>query len=181
MNLGGFESQNLPALLMLCGFGMVLGSLAGGRWADKITPGRMAAAGQALSCASLLLIFFVTGPWACAAAAFLCSFAMFSMSSPQQLLMVKVGAGGGEMIGSACVQVAYNAANAIGALVGQSVLNAGAAYNYPSLAGAPFAAIAAVLLLVFALRFEFAAGRDRDKRASRAVCAAHAEGAAGRS
>ena len=181
MNLGGFSSQDLPALLMLCGFGMVLGSLAGGRWADKITPGRMAAAGQALSCASLLLIFFVTGPWACAAAAFLCSFAMFSMSSPQQLLMVKVGAGGGEMIGSACVQVAYNAANAIGALVGQSVLNAGAAYNYPSLAGAPFAAIAAVLLLVFALRFEFVAGGGGDKRASRAVRAAHAEGAVSRS
>ena len=181
MNLGSFESQNLPALLMLCGFGMVLGSLAGGRWADKITPGRMAAAGQALSCASLLLIFFVTGPWACAAAAFLCSFAMFSMSSPQQLLMVKVGAGGGEMIGSACVQVAYNAANAIGALVGQSVLNAGAAYNYPSLAGAPFAAIAAVLLLVFALRFEFVAGGGGDKRASRAVRAGRAESAVSRS
>ena len=187
MNLGGFSSQDLPALLMLCGFGMVLGSLAGGRWADKITPGRMAAAGQALSCASLLLIFFVTGPWACAAAAFLCSFAMFSMSSPQQLLMVKVGAGGGEMIGSACVQVAYNAANAIGALVGQSVLNAGAAYNYPSLAGAPFAAIAAVLLLVFALRFEFTADGCRDNSAGRAACAVrtesmpgHAEGAVGR-
>ncbi len=181
MNLGGFSSQNLPALLMLCGFGMVLGSLAGGRWADKITPGRMAAAGQALSCVALLLIFFVTGPFACAVAAFLCSFAMFSMSSPQQLLMVKVGAGGGEMIGSACVQVAYNAANAIGALVGQSVLNAGAAYNYPSLAGAPFAATAAVLLLVFALRFEYAAGGDRDKRFSRAVRAGRAESAAGRS
>ena len=154
MNLGGFASEDLPLLLMLCGFGMVLGSLAGGRWADKITPGRMAAAGQALSAATLLLIFFVAGPVACALSAFVCSFAMFSMSSAQQLLMVKVGAGGGEMIGSACVQVAYNAANALGALIGQAVLNAGCTYNYPSLASVPFAVTAACLLLVFALRFE---------------------------
>ena len=154
MSLGGFESSSLPALLMLCGFGMVLGSLAGGRWADRLTPGRMAAAGQALSAVSLLLIFFATGPLACAVAALLCSFAMFSMSSPQQLLMVKVGAGGGEMIGSACVQVAYNAANALGALVGQTVLNTGAPYNFPSLAGVPFAIAASLLLAVFALRFE---------------------------
>lgn len=154
MNEGGFESTQLPMLLMLCGFGMVLGSLSGGRLADKMTPGRMAAAGQALSATALLLIFFVAGPIACALAAFLCSFAMFSMSSPQQLLMVKVGAGGGEMIGSACVQVAYNAANALGALVGQTVLNTGASYNCPSLAGVPFAVAAALLLVVFAVRFE---------------------------
>ena len=154
MQLGGFDSASLPALLMLCGFGMVLGSLAGGRWADRMTPARMAALGQGLSAATLLLIFFMQGPWACGIAAFACSFAMFSMSSPQQLLMVKVGAGGGEMIGSACVQVAYNAANALGACIGQGVLNTGASYNFPSLAGVPFAVAAVVLLLAFALRHE---------------------------
>ena len=119
-----------------------------------MTPARMAALGQGLSAVTLLAIFFVGGPVACAVTAFACSFAMFSMSSSQQLLMVKVGAGGGEMIGSACVQVAYNAANALGAFIGQGVLNAGAAYNFPSLAGVPFAVVSVALLLVFALRHE---------------------------
>lgn len=154
MNLGGFASASLPALLMVCGFGMVLGSLVGGNLSDKTSPARMAALGQGLSAAMLLLIFFVSGAVSCVVAAFLCSFAMFFMSSPQQLLMVKVGAGGGEMIGSACVQVAYNAANALGAWIGQGVLNTGAAYNFPSLAGVPFAVVASALLVVFALRFE---------------------------
>jgi len=69
---------------------------------------------------------------------FLCAFGMFFVSSPQQLLMVKVGRGGGEMIGSACVQVAFNLGNAFGATIGQAVLNAGASYASPSLAGGPF-------------------------------------------
>lgn len=68
--------------------------------------------------------------------------------------MVKVGSGGGEMIGSACVQIAYNGANALGAIIGQTVLNAGFSYNVSSVAGAPFALVAMALLLVFAWRYE---------------------------
>lgn len=153
-NLGGFASSVLPALLVLAGFGMVLGSLSGGHLADRLTPAQTAAWGQAFTGVALLAIFFASGPYFCGILLFACSFFMFSMSSPQQLLMVKVGAGGGEMIGSACVQVAYNAANAVGAWIGQAVLNSGAAYNFPSLAGVPFALLAAGLLAYFAWRHE---------------------------
>ena len=140
-DIGGFPADALPALLVLAGFGMVAGSLVGGRLTDRTSPGKMAAAGQAIGCAALLLIF-------------LCAFGMFFVSSPQQLLMVKVGRGGGEMIGSACVQVAFNLGNAFGAMIGQTVLNAGASYAWPSLAGVPCSLAAVVLLAVFFTRFE---------------------------
>lgn len=68
--------------------------------------------------------------------------------------MVECGQGGGGMIGSACVQAAFNGGNAIGAMVGQRMLDVGMAYNWPSLAGAPFAALSVALLVGFALRYE---------------------------
>ena len=154
-DIGGFPADALPALLVLAGFGMVAGWLVGGRLTDRTSPGKMAAAGQAIGCAALLLIFLFSGtPATAAALMFLCAFGMFFVSSPQQLLMVKVGRGGGEMIGSACVQVAFNLGNAFGAMIGQTVLNAGASYAWPSLAGVPCSLAAVVLLAVFFPRFE---------------------------
>ena len=154
-DIGGFPADALPALLVLAGFGMVAGSLVGGRLTDRTSPGKMAAAGQAIGCAALLLIFLFSGtPATAAALMFLCAFGMFFVSSPQQLLMVKVGRGGGVMIGSACVQVAFNLGNAFGAMIGQTVLNAGASYAWPSLAGVPCSLAAVVLLAVFFTRFE---------------------------
>lgn len=154
-DIGGFPADALPALLVLAGFGMVAGSLVGGRLTDRTSPGKMAAAGQAIGCAALLLIFLFSGtPATAAALMFLCAFGMFFVSSPQQLLMVKVGRRGGEMIGSACVQVAFNLGNAFGAMIGQTVLNAGASYAWPSLAGVPCSLAAVVLLAVFFTRFE---------------------------
>ena len=154
-DIGGFPADALPALLVLAGFGMVAGSLVGGRLTARTSPGKMAATGQAIGCAALLLIFLFSGtPATAAALMFLCAFGMFFVSSPQQLLMVKVGRGGGEMIGSACVQVAFNLGNAFGAMIGQTVLNAGASYAWPSLAGVPCSLAAVVLLAVFFTRFE---------------------------
>ena len=154
-DIGGFPADALPALLVLAGFGMVAGSLVGVRLTARTSPGKMAAAGQAIGCAALLLIFLFSGtPATAAALMFLCAFGMFFVSSPQQLLMVKVGRGGGEMIGSACVQVAFNLGNAFGAMIGQTVLNAGASYAWPSLAGVPCSLAAVVLLAVFFTRFE---------------------------
>ncbi len=154
-SIGGFPAADLPLLLVLAGFGMVAGSLVGGRFTDRTTPGKMSACGQAISCGALLLIFlFAGGPGSAAALMFLCSFGLFFVSSPQQILMVEVGKGGGEMIGSACVQIAFNLGNAFGAMAGQAVLNTGASYAWPSLAGVPFSIVAVGLLVIFFMRFE---------------------------
>lgn len=154
-DVGGWSAAALPALLVLAGFGMIVGSQLGGRCGDRLSPGRAAAIGQGISCVSMLLIFAISGsPLTSAALMFLCCVGLFFPSSPQQLAMVEVGVGGGEMIAGACVQVAFNGGNAIGAQIGQAVLNTGAAYNAPALAGAPIAACAVALLALYARRFE---------------------------
>ena len=154
-HMGGFAEAAVPMLLVLAGAGMVVGSTLGGRTADLKSPGIAAAAGQTLGAVALLLIFLIgRGPVLCAALMFLVSVGLFFVSSPQQILMVEVGQGGGELLGGACVQMAFNGGNAIGAQVGQMVLNTGAAYNWIGLAGVPFSIVAVVLLIVFARRFE---------------------------
>lgn len=155
VSIGGFSDAVVPALLVLAGAGMVVGSVCGGRVADARTPGASAAVGQVVGAAALLLIALVgRGSVACAALMFCCALGLFFVSSPQQVLMVEVGQGGGELLAGACVQIAFNAGNAIGAQVGQLVLNAGAAYNWIGLAGVPFSVAAVALLVLFARRCE---------------------------
>ena len=153
--VGGWSAAALPALLVLAGLGMIVGSQLGGRAGDRLTPGWASAIGQGIACVAMLLIYAFSGSQVTSAALMvLCCCGLFFPSSPQQLAMVEVGQGGGEMIGSACVQVAFNGGNAVGAQIGQAVLNSGAAYNVPALAGAPITAGAVALLALYALRFE---------------------------
>lgn len=153
--VGGWSAATLPALLVLAGLGMIVGSQLGGRAGDRLTPGWASAIGQGIACVAMLLIYAFSGSQVTSAVLMvLCCCGLFFPSSAQQLAMVEVGQGGGEMIGSACVQVAFNGGNAAGAQIGQAVLNSGAAYNVPALAGAPITAGAVALLALYALCFE---------------------------
>ena len=153
--VGGWSAATLPALRVLPGLGMIVGSQLGGRAGDRLTPGWASAIGQGIACVAMLLIYAFSGSQVTSAVLMvLCCCGLFFPSSAQQLAMVEVGQGGGEMIGSACVQVAFNGGNAVGAQIGQAVLNSGAAYNVPALAGAPITAGAVALLALYALRFE---------------------------
>lgn len=153
--VGGWSAATLPALLVLAGLGMIVGSQLGERAGDRLTPGWASAIGQGIACVAMLLIYAFSGSQVTSAVLMvLCCCGLFFPSSAQQLAMVEVGQGGGEMIGSACVQVAFNGGNAVGAQIGQAVLNSGAAYNVPALAGAPITAGAVALLALYTLRFE---------------------------
>ena len=55
-------------------------------------------------------------------------------------------------LGGACVQMAFNLGNAIGAYIGGLALSGG--YRYPALAGVPFALMGFILFLVFYKKFQ---------------------------
>ncbi|PLS31420.1 MFS transporter [Bifidobacterium margollesii] len=160
--VGGFPSGATPLLMALAGFGMVVGGICGGRLGDRWRNGGSSAVGQSISCLGLVLVMLAPGSMPLAAAlTFLCSFSMFFVNAPQQLLMVDVGEGGGEMIGSALVQIGFNLGNSIGAAIGGMTLNATAMnYRLSSGAGIPFTCIAALLLAAFAWRYELRAPRN---------------------
>ena len=152
--VAGFPEAGVSALMVLAGFGMFAGNLAGGRLSDRYTPGRVAAWAQGTICVALLLTFFCARvPWLAVALMCVCTTGLFAVSSPQQLLLLRHSEGG-ELLGAASVQVAFNLGNAIGAYCGGLPLEAGLGYEYPALIGAPFALAGFVLLTVFYRRYE---------------------------
>ena len=151
-NVSGFSAESVTALMVLAGFGMVVGNLVSGRLSDRYTPGKVGMVVQGMICILLLMIFFLSpNPWCSAILMALCTAGLFAVSSPEQVLIIRV-APGGEMLGGACVQIAFNLGNAIGAYVGGLALSGG--YRYPALAGVPFALVGFVLFAVFYKKFQ---------------------------
>ena len=58
------------------------------------------------------------------------------------------------MLGGACIQMAFNMGNAVGAFLGGLPIAAGLADRYAALVGMPMALVAAVLMAVFCMRYE---------------------------
>lgn len=150
--VSGFTAESITALMVLAGFGMVVGNLVSGRLSDRYTPGKVGTTVQAMICIVLLLIFFLSPyPWLSALLMCLCTAGLFVVSSPEQVLIIRV-AKGGEMLGAACVQVAFNLGNAIGAYVGGLAISGGD--RYPALAGVPFAMVGFILFLTFYKKYQ---------------------------
>ena len=130
--VSGFSAESLTVLMVLAGFGMVAGNLISGRLSDKYMPGRVAAIAQGMICVALLLVFFLAQiSWLNVLLMCLCTAGLFAVSSPQQVLLIRYSKGG-EMLGAASVQVAFNLGNAIGAYCGGLPLEVGLGYKYPA-------------------------------------------------
>lgn len=150
--VAGFRTESMTALMVLAGFGMVVGNLVSGRMSDRYTPGKVGTMVQAMICVVLLLIFFLSpNPWCAAILMTLCTAGLFAVSSPEQVLIIRV-APGGEMLGGACVQIAFNLGNAIGAYVGGLAVSGG--YRYPALFGVPFAFAGFLCFLTFYKKYQ---------------------------
>ena len=150
-DVSGFSVGSITGLMVLAGFGMVVGNLVSGRLSDRYTPGKVGTVVQALIAVVLLLFFLSPYAWLAALLMCLCTAGLFAVSSPEQILIIRV-AKGGEMLGAACVQVAFNLGNAIGAYVGGMAVGFG--YRYPALAGVPFALVGFVLFLIFYKKYQ---------------------------
>lgn len=151
-HVSGFSDSSISALMVLAGFGMVAGNLISGRMSDRYTPGRVTMVVQAGICLTLLAIFFLaSNPWMSVLLMILCTAGLFAVSSPEQLLIIRV-APGGEMLGGACVQMAFNLGNAVGAYTGGLVVTHD--YRYTALVGIPFALIGFILAFIFYKRYQ---------------------------
>ncbi len=153
-HVSGFSAESITFLMILAGFGMVVGNLIGGRLSDRYTPGKVAAATQFIICFALLAIFFVAPiNWLTAILMCVCTTGLFTLSSPLQVSILHFSPGG-ELLGAAGVQVAFNLGNALGAYIGGLPLEAGLGYQYPALVGVPFSFVAFIMVMVFVKRYE---------------------------
>lgn len=150
--VSGFSHESITALMMLAGFGMVVGNLTSGRMSDRYTPGRVGTIVQGTLCIILIGIYFLAdNPLLSALLMTLCTAGLFAVTSPEQLLIIRV-APGGELLGGACIQMAFNIGNALGAYIGG--LTVTHSYVLPALTGVPFTFAGFVLFLVFYKRYQ---------------------------
>lgn len=151
---GGFTPEMLSLIMLAAGFGMVVGNMTSGKLSDHYKPGMVACITQGMAALALLAIFFAAHcGWLSAVLVVVCTTCLFAVSSPQQFLIIKY-APGGEMLGGAAIQMAFNIGNAVGAFCGGLPMEHGLGYNYPALVGVPFAAVGCGLLLWFSKRYE---------------------------
>lgn len=136
VNVSGFSPATITPLMVLAGGGMVLGNLCGGRLSTHFFPGKVAEVLQVVMTVALIAMFIGAGnPIIAVILMCVITFGLFGVSSPQQFLIIK-HAPGGEMLGAAGIQIAFNLGNAIGAYLGGVPINRGMGEQYSALIGA---------------------------------------------
>lgn len=148
----GFAPALLPMLMMAAGGGMVAGNLISGRLSDRYSPERVGTCVQLCAAVALAGIFFMAQyGWLSAALTIVCTACLFALSGPEQYLILK-HAPGGEMLGGACVQMAFNLGNAMGAFFGGLPIDQGLAPRHGALVGIPLCLAGFVCFLLLARR-----------------------------
>lgn len=152
-DISGFASENVSTILILAGFGMVVGNFLGAKLADKYSPAKIILVlllvmaldlslvlfGSSNQLVSLILVFF-TG---CIS---------FSVVAPIQMLMIQVSTGA-EMIASAALQASFNIGNALGAFLGGIPLVMGYDFTSPNFVGLLMALTGAFITTLLILKF----------------------------
>ncbi|HDT3693359.1 TPA: MFS transporter AraJ [Enterobacter roggenkampii] len=147
VNLSGFSEGMMTIIMMLMGLGMVLGNLLSGKLSGRFSPLRIAATTDMVIVASLLLLFALGELKTASLMGFICCAGLFALSAPLQILLLQ-NAKGGEMLGAAGGQMAFNLGSAIGAYFGGMMITLGFSWRYVTLPAAllSFSAMSALLI-----------------------------------
>ncbi|MDE4079624.1 MULTISPECIES: MFS transporter AraJ [Enterobacter cloacae complex] len=148
VNVSGFSEGVMTAIMMLMGLGMVLGNMLSGKLSARFSPLRIAATTDLVIVASLLALFaFGELKTASLVMGFVCCAGLFALSAPLQILLLQ-NAKGGEMLGAAGGQMAFNLGSAIGAYFGGMTIVLGFSWSYVTLPAAilSFSAMTSLLL-----------------------------------
>lgn len=153
LNVAHFSPGSITFIMMLAGLGMVAGGLAAGRLADRYPAGLVTAIISVLVIPVLLLIYFDSQHRVLSLfLTFFGAAGIFALGGPLQYLIVRFSRGG-EMLGGAGIQVAFNVSNAFSAWIGGCAINAGFGLTSPALVGLPLAVAAAAVLFFFHRRY----------------------------
>lgn len=153
-DVAGFSTDALSWLMILAGFGMFAGNTLIGMIGSKFKPSSLAATVELLGIPVLVLFYFFACHQIAAVVLMMMGTAiLFGSGSPLQSSIVGYSKGG-EMLGAASIQIAYNAGNAIAAWLGGVAIKAGFGYSSPSVVGIPLIAIGATLLYYLYFKYE---------------------------
>lgn len=143
-----FSQHSMTFIMVLVGGGMVFGNWLAGRLADKYSASLVTAILASTVIVLMPLIYFFA-PYEIPSLVFtfLAPALLFGIGGPLQYLIVRY-AKGGEMLGGAGIQIAFNVSNAVAAVVGGAVIKHGFGLASPALVGIPCAMIGAGALFI---------------------------------
>lgn len=155
LNVAHVPPSSMQYVMIVAGLGMFLGGLVSGRMADRF-PASLVSCVTAAAIVPILsgIYFFSTNTPLAIALTFSGAAALFALGGPMQYLIVRFSRGG-EILGGAGIQIAFNASNALSAFLGGLVINAGWGLTAPALIGLPMAVASAVILLWFYRRYPY--------------------------
>lgn len=152
--VSGFPAAMVSPLMVLAGLGMVLGNAVSGPLCDRFKPGRTDCFMLLVGALSLFSLFWLSDyKWTAVLLTCLTTAVLFAVSSPQQTLIIQHSPGG-ELLGGAAIQVAFNLGNAFGAQAGAIPIRLGLDYHYPALIGGCVALIGVAFMWRFTRRYE---------------------------
>lgn len=153
--VSGFSEALVSPLMILAGLGMVVGNAMSGPLCDRFKAGQVDALLQGFVVICLVAMFFLADyRWVAVGLMFVITLGLFAISSPQQTLIVQ-HAPGGELLGGASIQIAFNFGNAVGAQAGAIPMRLGFVdYHYPALIGAGITLMGALCMWRFSRRYE---------------------------
>ncbi|MDE6562048.1 MAG: MFS transporter [Muribaculaceae bacterium] len=153
MKQAGLALEYMPILMIIVGAGMCLGNYYSGRVSDRITPEKTTLWVTVIMTVSLVLTAFDTfSIWTAGATVVIAATMLFALSSPMQLMLIE-NSPGGELMGGAMVQVAFNFGNALGAFIGGIPISSGHPASSSSAVGAIMAFLSIFVMWYFMRRY----------------------------
>lgn len=152
-DISGFASENVSTILILAGFGMVVGNFLGAKLADKYSPAKIILVLLLVMALDLSLVLFgSSNQLVSLTLVFFTGCISFSVVAPIQMLMIQVSTGA-EMIASAALQASFNIGNALGAFLGGIPLVMGYDFTSPNFVGLLMALTGALITTLLILKF----------------------------
>ena len=149
--VAGVSPAYIPVLLAVAGLGMTIGNALGGIATDRSLNATLMVGFPLYIVAMCVMIFVVTSPVGLTITFFMANLAHSTLSPAMQTWLMRI-AGRSEMLGASLHHAAFNVANALGALLGGSVIAAGYGLAAPTVIGTIVATAGfAMLLAAFAL------------------------------
>lgn len=150
----GFTLADMTWIMMLVGVGMVAGNFIAGKLADRYYPGMVSATIAGMLMAVMAATYFcVDYKWASLLLAFIASAGLFGIGGPPQFLIVRFSKGG-EMLGGAGIQIAFNVSNACSAAIGGLAIHKGLGLASPALIGIPFAFVGLICFVMLHRKYK---------------------------
>lgn len=156
-----FAQADMTWIMIAVGLGMVIGNAFAGKLADRYPAALVTGIISAIVLVVMPAIYFCS-PFKIPSAilAFIAPACLFGIGGPRQYLIVKY-AKGGEMLGGAGIQIAFNVSNAVSASIGGMAIRHGLGIASPALIGLPFAAIGAISLLILYRKYPVPANTEQ--------------------